>query len=156
MPLPRAGHPTARAVESVKASAPLKTAGEDLVWWWGWWWWWWWCAAHNSELPQAGLPRIWGSISILPQGTSNLSTLRKARRPRMSTSESYVRPSDRVQSISPLVGVWTQWGDAVHPGGATQGARGGGTPLTGARGACVTLLGGGSLLSQSGGGGSMP
>ena len=26
MPLPRAGHPTARAVESVKASAPLKTA----------------------------------------------------------------------------------------------------------------------------------
>ena len=30
MPLPRAGHPTARAVESVKASAPLKTAAKTL------------------------------------------------------------------------------------------------------------------------------
>ena len=51
--VPRAGRPTARAVESVKASAPLKTAAKTL------------CGGgggggggggNNSELPQAGFP----------------------------------------------------------------------------------------------------
>ena len=57
MPLPRAGRPTARAVESVKASAPLQTAARrPLVVCGG-------GGAHtNSELPQAGFPES-GEVS---------------------------------------------------------------------------------------------
>ena len=61
MPLPRAGHPTARAVLRRESERSTQNGRAKTFLVGGWVWWWWWCA-HQLRITSGRLPRIWGSI----------------------------------------------------------------------------------------------